>query len=55
MSELGKTKGFLYSLARILGWAQIVIDFLSGHTKQASKKLANKFIGRKIGSKIYFK
>ena len=55
MSELGKTRSLLYFLARLLGWVQIVIDFLSGHAKQASKKLANKFIGRKIGSKIYFK
>jgi hypothetical protein len=55
MSELGETRGFLYSLARKLGWVQIIIDFLTGHIKQAYKMLANKFIGRKLGSKIYFK
>jgi len=55
MSEIGKTRGFLYTLARALGWVQIIIEFLSGHTKKAGKKLANKFIGRKIGSKIFFK
>jgi len=55
MAELSKVRGFLYSLARTLGWVQIVIDFLTGRTKQGSKMLANKFIGRKIGSKIFFK
>ena len=55
MSDLGKARGYLYSLARKLGWIQIIIEFLTGHIKQACKKLANKFIGRKLGSKIYFK
>jgi hypothetical protein len=55
MSELGNARGFLYGFARLLGWVQIIIDFLTGHTKKASKMLANKFIGRKIGSKIYFR
>jgi hypothetical protein len=55
MSELGNARGFLYGLARLLSWVQIIIDFLTGHTKNASTMLANKVIGRKIGSKIYFK
>ncbi len=55
MSELGETRGFLYCLARKLGWVQIIIDFLTGHIKQGWKMLANKFIGRKIVSKIFFK
>jgi hypothetical protein len=55
MSGLGKARGFLYSLGRLLGWVQIVAELLSGHTKRAGKKLANKIIGRKLGSKIYFK
>jgi len=55
VSNLGQTRGFLYALARALGWMQIVADLLSGHAKRAGKKLANKFIGSKIGSKIYFK
>ena len=55
MSETSQVRSFLYNLARRLGWIQIVIDFFTGHTREAFKKLANKFIGRKIGSKIYFK
>ena len=55
MSEIGNARGFLYGLARFLGWLQIIIDLFTGHTKMACKKLSNKFIGRKIGSKIYFK
>lgn len=55
MSEISRTRSFLYNLARQLGWVQIFIDFLTGHTKKACKKLANKAIGRKIGSKIYYK
>jgi len=55
MSELGEARGFLYALACLLGWFQIIIDFLPGHSKKGCKLLANKFMGRKIGSKIYFK
>ncbi|MGA8573877.1 MAG: hypothetical protein ACLP7A_12700 [Desulfobaccales bacterium] len=55
MSELGEARGFLYGLARLLGWFQILIDLLTGHTKKGCKMLANKLVGRKIGSKIYFK
>ena len=55
MSELGEARGLLYGLARLLGWFQIITDLLTGHTKKGCKMLANKFIGRKIGSKIYIK
>ena len=55
MSELSVIRSLLYNTARILGWLQIFIDFISGHINKGSKKLANKFIGRKIGSKIFFK
>ena len=55
MSETSQTRSFLYNLARRLGWVQIGIDFCTGRTKQACKMLANKVIGRKIGSKIYYK
>ncbi len=44
----------LYNLARFLGWIQIFTALLTGHGRRAGKKLANKLIGRKIGSKIYF-
>jgi hypothetical protein len=47
MSELGNERSFLYGLARLLGWLQIILDFLTGHAQRASKKLANKFIGSK--------
>jgi hypothetical protein len=55
MSELGSARGFLYGLARFLGWLQIIMGLLTGHTKNACRKLANKFIGRKLGSKIYLR
>ncbi len=55
MSELGGARGVLYGLARLLGWFQIIIDLLTGHARKGCKLLANKVLGRKIGSKIYYK
>jgi hypothetical protein len=55
MSETSQARSFLYNLARKLGWIQIIIDFFTGRTTQAFKMLANKVIGRILGSKIYFK
>jgi len=54
-SGIGAVRSLCYGLARGLGWFQLILELLSGHTKRAGKKLANKFIGRKVGSKIYFK
>lgn len=55
MSETSEARSFLYNLARKLGWVQIIIDFFTGRITQGCKMLANKFIGRKIGSKIFWK
>ena len=54
-NPISKTRGLFYSMARMLGWVQTFTDALSGHGQRAVKKLANKVIGRKIGSKIYFR
>jgi len=54
-NPISKTRGILYSAARALGWIQIIMELLKGHGKKAGKRIANKFIGRKIGSKIYFR
>lgn len=54
-NPISSTRGALYGLARALGWLQIALELLTGNARRAQKKLANKLIGRKIGSKIYFK
>ncbi len=55
MTNISKTRGILYRLARLLGWVQMVEDVAEGKPGKAGKRLANKFIGRKLVSKIWFK
>jgi integrase len=55
MTTIGRSRGFLYRLARLLGWVQIIEDAATGHPNKAIRRLANKVIGRKVVSKIYLK
>jgi hypothetical protein len=54
-SPISSTRGLLYRGARLLGWVQAVEDAAEGHPNRAVRKLANKVIGREIGSRIYFR
>ena len=54
-NPISQVRGLFYGAARALGWVAIVMDLLSGHGKKAGKRLMNKAIGRKLGSKIYFR
>jgi len=44
-NEISAVRSLCYGLPRGLGWIQIFLDLLGGHTKRAGKKLANKLIG----------
>jgi len=54
-SPISSPRGFLYRLARLLGWVQAIEDAAAGHPKRAVKRLANKLIGRKVVRHLYFK
>lgn len=47
---MSKIVRFLYQLARI---ANDVETFSSGNPRKIAKRIKNKILGRKIGSKIY--
>jgi hypothetical protein len=52
--RISSTRGFLYRLARLLGWVQMMEDLAHGKPQKAAKRLANKGIGR-LFSKIWLK
>lgn len=52
---ISQTRGFLYRLARLLGWFQIFQDAATGHPDKATKKLWNKFIGRRYVRRVWWK
>ena len=53
MSKIGKTRGILYRIARLLGWVMMVEDVAKGRPDKAGKRLFNKLVGRKIISKTW--
>ena len=55
MTTISKTRGLLYRLARGLGWLRAVEDVIEGHPDRAAKIVANKIIGRKLVSKVWWR
>jgi len=55
LKSIRKTRRGAWNIQRLLGTATMVGEALTGQWKRAGKKLANKFIGRNIVRRIFFK
>ena len=55
MTSVGKTRGILYRIARLLGWVQMVEDVAKGRPDQAGQRLFNKLWGRKVVRRMWWK
>lgn len=51
MSRINKTRGFLYSLARVLG----DINAIQHGPKAIAKRIVNRAIGRKVVRKMWWR
>jgi hypothetical protein len=50
-----KARRTLWNFQRILGTLTMILELLTGQWKRGGKKLANKFIGRHVVRRIFFK
>ena len=50
-----KIRARLYMISRIIGTIEIILCIITGNFKSACKRIFNKFIGKKIISKLYLK
>lgn len=55
MSLISQIRKTCYQCGRTLGWWRIAENIFTGHPERAAKQLANKIIGRRLVSRIYFK
>ncbi len=55
IKSVRKTRRVAYNIQRQLGTLTMFMELFSGQFTRAFKKLLNKFLGRKVVSKIYVK
>ena len=55
LKSIRKARRGAWNIQRYLGTATMIGEAVTGQWKKAGKKLANKFIGRKIVRKIFLK
>jgi len=55
LKPIRKTRRMAWNFQRILGSLVMTLEFLTGQWKRGFKKLGNKFIGRNIIRRLFFK
>jgi hypothetical protein len=55
LKTVRKTRRIAWNFQRYLGTVTMFFEFITGQWKRGFKKIGNKFIGRHIVRKIFFK